>query len=169
MNLSRKLAKQAKAKGICQEWHDQLRELDNKDAMIDMYLRGIDFCLANDYPNNDFIRANFKGFMEHKGVFLDDNINVENKPKCVCLGATCGCVAVKDFEVCEIFVKHQSKITVEAKDNAFVVIDIFDDAIVDIHAHDRAKVCVNHYGGTITQNATGNSVVKIREKNKKTY
>ena len=107
--------------------------------------------------------------MEKQGVFLDDNVKVENMPKCVCLGATKAHVEVQGFQVCEVFAKHDSELNVFAKDNAFVVIDIFDDAVVQIHASDRAKVCVNHYGGVIEQKAMGDSIVKIREKNKKTY
>jgi hypothetical protein len=87
----------------------------------------------------------------------------------VCLGATQGHIDVSGFEVCEIFAKHNSELNVVAKDNAFVVIDIFDEAVVSIHASDRAKVCVNHYGGSITKDAMGDAIVKIREKNKKTY
>ena len=169
MKLSKELARQAKAKGICAPWHAQLLTLQDKEAMVDMYLKGIDFCLANDYPKNDFIRTHFKGVMEKKGVFLDDNIKVENMPKCVCLGATNGRIEVQGYEVCEIFAKHDSVLNVVAKDNAFVVIDIFDNAKVDIHASNRAKVCVNHYGGSINNNAMGDAIVKIREKNKKTY
>lgn len=169
MNLSKQLARQAKAKGICAPWHAELLTLQDKEAMVKMYLKGIDFCLANDYPKNDFIRKHFKGVMEKQGVFLDDNVKVENMPKCVCLGATQANVEVQGFQVCEIFAKHDSILDVNAKDNAFVVIDIFDNAVVKIHASDRAKVCVNHYGGTIEQNAMGDAIVKIREKNKKTY
>ena len=60
MKLSKELARQAKAKGICAPWHAQLLTLQDKEAMVDMYLKGIDFCLANDYPKNDFIRTHFK-------------------------------------------------------------------------------------------------------------
>lgn len=169
MILSKELARQAKAKGICTPWHKELLTLQDKEAMVEMYLRGIDFCLSNNYPSNDFIRTHFKGVMEKHGVFLDDNIKVENKPKCVCLGATCGRVEVNGFEVCEIFTKHNTELNVIAQDNAFVVIDVFDDSVVSIHASDRAKVCVNHYGGTINRNAMDDAIVKIREKNKKTY
>ncbi len=169
MSLSKQLARQAKAKGICAPWHAELLTLQDKDAMVEMYLKGIDFCLANDYPNNDFIRKHFKGIMEKQGVFLDDNVKVENMPKCVCLGATQARVEVQGFQVCEIFAKHNSELNVFAKDNAFVVIDIFDNAVVHIYASDRAKVSVNRYGGTIEQNAIGDSIVKIREKNKNTY
>ena len=142
MKLSKELARQAKAKGICTPWHNELLNLQNKEAMVEMYLKGIDFCLANDYPKNDFIREHFKGVMEKQGVFLDDDIKVENMPKCVCLGKTCGRIEM---------------------------IDIYDDAVVSVYAGDRAKVCVNHHGGSINRYATNDAVIKIREKDKKTY
>lgn len=167
--LSRKLARLAKTKGICQEWYNRLKNMDDKDAMLDMYLQGIDFCISNDYPTNEFIRANFKGSMEHKGIFLDDAIDVSNIPKCVCLGATTGCITVDDFSVCEIYAKHNSHIDVKAKGNAFVVIDIFDDSIVNVVASDRAKVCVNHYGGSVSEQSADDAMIRIRNKNKKTY
>ena len=52
MKLSKELARQAKAKGICTPWHNELQNLQNKEAMVEMYLKGIDFCLANDYPTS---------------------------------------------------------------------------------------------------------------------
>lgn len=169
MNLSKELAARARKNGICQEWHDKLLSLNDKDAMCEMYLRGIDFCISNNYPGNDFIRSHFKGVMEKHGVFLDDALKVENKPKCVCLGACSGDVLVDGFNVCEVFAKHDSEIAIVASGNAFVMVDVFDNSIVTIHAHDRAKVCVNRYGGTVKHSADGDAVVKIREKNKKTY
>lgn len=169
MSLSKELAKQAKTKGACKEGHDELLSLQDKDAMVELYLRKIDFCLSNEYPDNDFLRSHFKGTMEKHGVFLDDALKVENKPKCVCLGACSGDVLVDGFNVCEVFAKHDSEIAIVASGNAFVMVDVFDNSIVTIHAHDRAKVCVNRYGGTVNHSADGDAVVKIREKNKKTY
>lgn len=169
MNLSKELAARARKKGICQEWHDELMSLKDKDAMCEMYLRGIDFCISNNYPGNDFIRSHFKGIMERHGVFLDDAVKVKNKPKCVCLGACSGCFEVDGFNTCEVFVKDGSEITITAKGNAFVVVDVFDNAKIIIHAHDRAKVCVNRYGGTVQHCTNDDSTIKIHEKNKKTY
>lgn len=169
MKLSKELARQAKAKGICTPWHTELLNLKDKEAMVAMYLKGIDFCLSKDYPQNDFIRAHFKGVMEKQGVFLDDDIKVDNMPKCVCLGATHGHIETTRFGVSEVFAKHDSELNVVVKDNAFVVIDIFDNAVVSVYASDRAKVCINRYGGVVNQCATGDAIIKIREKNKKTY
>ena len=170
MKLSKELARQAKKFGICQEWHSELRGLDDKKAMIEMYLKGIDFCLSYDYPNNEFIRTNFKGVMEEFGVFLDDSIDLVNVPKCVVLGQTKGSIEINNFNVSEIFVKHDSELTIIAKGDSFVMIDLFDNAIIHVHIHDRAKVCVNRYGNSIIDHKEADSgMVKIIEKHKKTY
>jgi len=83
--ISKELAKQAKRLNICQEWYDKLKMITDMNGLADMYLNGIDFCLANDFPSIEFIRSNFKGKMEQFGVFLDDSINLTNPMKCVAL------------------------------------------------------------------------------------
>lgn len=171
-NLSKTLAKEAKKKGICKEWHTALKSLTDRKAMVEMYLRGIDFCLRNDYPANDFIKAHFGDIAPRMGVFVDSEISVENNPKCVCLGQTFGKVSTTGFNVCEIFAKHEAEINVVATDNAFVMVDVFDHSVVNIHAHDRAKVCVNQYGNGSHINIIvkdAEAQVKIRVKNSKTY
>lgn len=171
MNLTKTLAQEAKHKGICNEWYRRLKSLNphDKRAMVDMYLRGIDFCLRNEYPSNGFIKANFGNIAHEAGIFVDEKINVLNAPKCVCLGATKGKITVMDYAVCEVFAKHDSELNIIAKGHAFVMVDIFDNAIINIHTFDSAKVCVNRYGGTVKTYADKEATIKIREKNKKTY
>lgn len=173
MKIAKELAKEAKRKGICESWHDDLKKLgDNKKAMVAMYVKGIDFCLSNDYPSNEYIRENFKGVMEDFGVFLDDTINLVNYRRCIALGRTNGRVEIASYGVCEVFAKHDSELRIIAKDNAFIEIDIFDNAVVYVHAQDRAKVHINRYGGNIISDPIedGNlAMVKIVEKHKKTY
>jgi hypothetical protein len=170
MKIAKELAKEAKKNGICDTWYNELKILEDKRAMVQMYLNGIDFCLANDYPDNEYIRANFKGMMEEFGVFLDDNIDLVNVKKCVALGATKGRIEVNGFGVSEIFVKHESALNITAKDNAFVMIDVFDDGVVMIDAQDNAKICVNKYGNArIHSNKVDSAMIKIIEKHKKTY
>jgi hypothetical protein len=170
MKLSKELAKQAKRKGICKEWYSELKTLDNKKAMVSMYVKGIDFCLSNDYPSNEYIRANFKGMMEQFGVFLDDSVDLVNVEKCVALGQTKGCVETTNFGCSQIFVKHDSELTIIAKGDSFVMIDVFDKAIIHVQAYDRAKVCVNRYGDSKVDHKEADlGMVKIIEKHKKTY
>ena len=171
MELSKMLARQAKKKGICKEWHTALKSLTDRKAMVEMYLRGIDFCLKNNFPDNGFIQANFGDIAPQMGVFLDKHIEAENCAKCVCLGATFGKVTTTGFNVCEIFAKHDAELNIIATDNAFVMVDAFDNAVVNIHTHDRAKVCVNKYGNAVVNEiiTDAEAQVKIRVKTSKTY
>lgn len=172
MKLAKKLAKAAKKKGICEPWRKELKTLEDKRTMVVMYINGIDFCLANDFPDNECIRANFKGVMEEYGVFLDDKIDLVNCRRCVALGATNGSIEINSFGTSEIFAKHDSQLVITAKDDAFVMIDLFDNAMLRIYAQDRAKVCVNRYGGALFAAPIRNedsARVKIIEKHKKTY
>lgn len=166
------LAKDAKKHGICKEWHSRLKLMspDDKRGLVQMYLDGIDFCLNNNYPSNDFIKRYFSDVAVEMGVFVDKDISVENSPKCVCLGTTCGIIKTSDFAVCEIFAKHEAELNVTASGDSFIVIDVFDNAVVNIHTFDRAKVCVNRYGGIINEIFTEKtSCFKIREKHKNKY
>lgn len=159
----------AKKKGICKEWHDRLASLKDKDAMIDMYVRGIDFCLSNNYPGNDFIREHFKGAMEAHGVHLDDVVDVCNMKDCVLLGRCSGRVAVDGYNVSTVYLKDDTAVSLEATGNAFVIVDMFDRARLDVMASGNAKVCINRYGGQIGKSVAGDAAVKIVEKNKPTY
>lgn len=168
--LGKELAKMAKKKGICKEWHDMLALQTDKDAMIDMYIRGIDFCISNDYPGNDFIRDHFKGSMEEKGIHLDEAVDVRNVRHCVLLGGCSGRVEVDGYNVANVYLKDDTAVMLEVSGNAFVFVDMFDNTRLDVCVNGQAKVCINRYGGHIGRRVTGgDSVVKVIEKNRPTY
>lgn len=167
--VTKELAKEAKKNGICTEWYYQLRTLEDKEKLIEMYLKGIDFCLLHDYPSNDFIRVNFKGIMEKYGVHLDEEININNERKVVALGKCSGIVKVDQYTISEVFLKHDSELNISAEGQSFIMIDMFDNTKLRVDTYDNAKVCINRYGGEIEFHSLGNSVVKVKEKNKKTY
>ncbi len=172
MKLNKKLAYAAQKKGICEDWFNDLLQTEDKARLIQMYLSGIDFCLSKEYPSLDFIRENFVGVMEGYGVFLDETIKTENYRHVVALGRCEGLAEYTGFEVGQVFAKHESKLTVKASGNAFVMVDVFDSTTVEIIASDNAKICVNHYGGNLTTTTdaeAGNAIIKIIRKHTKTY
>lgn len=167
--IVRELAKQAKKNGICQEWYDNLTVTGDIESLAKMYLKGIDFCLSNEYPSIDFMRNNFKGKIEVFGIYIDDRIEAVNEKTLVALGGCSGMVEIKDYAVSEVFLKHLSSLVLIVKDNAFVMVDMFDETSLNIIASDNAKVCVNRYGGKVEFSSFNNAVVKLIEKNQKTY
>jgi hypothetical protein len=168
-NISKELAKQAKQKGICKEWHRQLKTLNDKREMVKMYIKGIDFCLSNDYPSNKYIVENFGEIIHEFGIFVDGEVDLKNHERCIALGKTKGHIETNEYNVCEVFVKHNSELTIVAKDSSFVMVDIFDNSIIHVQAQDNAKIIVNKYIGAAVEGRIqlDNSRIKINEKNKK--
>lgn len=169
--IGRDIAKQAKNIGICEEWYQDLKRIDSVESLANMYLNGIDFCLGNNFPSNDYIRANFKGEIEKYGIHLDEEFSSLNGRKVVALGTCKASVEIDEHHVSEIFVKNHSTLNLEAKDCAFVMVDVFDNTKIKVKTFGDAKVVVNRYGDAeiILVTKGKNSVVKIVDKNKKTY
>ena len=169
MKLNNKLAEMERKAGICEEWFTRLMSTEDKDKLIKMYLEGIDFCLSNEYPDNEFIRRHFVGTCEAYGIYLDEQIATLNSMHVVALGCCTGTAEYTDFAVGQVFVKHTGKLTITASGNSFIMVDVFDEAQIEIQATDNAKVCVNQYGGNISEKKDGNAVVKVIRKQSKTY
>lgn len=150
--------------------YNKFQSAKSKDELVQIYIEGIDFCLSNEFPSNEYIKKHFVGVMENHGVYLDNFINLVNPAQVVVLGETEGDIRVNGYAVSRIFIKHQSNLKINAGDHAFVMIDIFDDANMEIKASGDARVCINRYGGTILQHREKDSAtIKIIEKHKKTY
>jgi len=168
MKLNKELAAAAKAKGICKEWYDRLQHTEDKHALMQMFLKGIDFCISEEYPAPRFFRP-FDGIRQQYGIFRDELIQAENSKYVAAFGKCEGTAKYTDYEIGQVFVKHESKLTITASGNSFVMVDVFDNADIEITAENDAKVCVNKYGGNVTTSEHGNAVIKVIHKQSKTY
>jgi len=170
--LSKELAKQALAAGAKKDCsiYQKLQAAESRSDLVQIYLDGIDFCLSNEFPANDFIRKHFTGAMEQYNIYLDEFAALINPKQVVALGKTSGTVKVDEYNVSQVYVKHNSKLKIKATDHSFVMIDIFDDTSIEVEASGDAKVCVNRYGNSaVVFDEKDNARVKIIEKNKRTY
>lgn len=68
MELREKLIYEGRRHGICTEGMKRIMSED-KDAMVDYYIRIIDWCLENGYPDLETLRSEFSGF-EEKGIYV---------------------------------------------------------------------------------------------------
>ena len=49
--LKKKLAAEAKEKGICREWYEFILNATSKERLLTLFVKGLDFCVENDYPS----------------------------------------------------------------------------------------------------------------------
>ena len=132
-NLSMSLRDEADRLGLCSAWHNAWQDGATPQELINKYLRGIDFCLANQWPTAEFIRSRFDvDILRRNGVLANDRYSIRNKPEIVILGSSDvivrldgGCssrIYVNDNSKARIFVRTAEKVIIEARDRSSVEI-----------------------------------------------
>lgn len=161
--LNKILRDRARELGLCDKWYKEWKGSSSKQELIEKFLRGIDFCIKNDYPKKEFIKAYFpNGLLRENGVFVDDKISGTNLHRTVLLGETCGELKYDGYEVGKVYVRHQSVVKIVACDRARVFVECYDDTKVDAVATDNARIFVYHHGGDL-ENISGNVIVRDRQ------
>lgn len=162
--------KRAKQNEVCEEWAIEMQNSTNLDQLLDMYIKGIDFTFSTEFLSNDFMRRNLKGKMEHKGIYLDETLNIQNQRSIVCLGDTRLNYLGNEYSVSQMYLRDEVKAKLVIKDSAFVMIDIFDNVQLEIEASSKANIRVNCYkGAKVKFTQLDESYVKVSRKQSKTY
>lgn len=164
------LVAEASRKGICGEWKRMMQEAGSLDALVQMYVRGIDFCVNRHFPSPEYMEANFKGVCERYGVFVNERAEVKNARRGVFVGRTTGTAVYDGYEVAALYVKDEAEIAVEADEHSIVTMDCFDRSTVKVTARNGSSVTVNLYGSAVAEYmCDGSSEVKVVRKFKDTY
>ena len=159
--VSNKLRARAIKLGLCSDWQkDWVNK--SKDELCEMFVRGIDFCIVNDYPSTTYMKKNFDGVMQNHGIYVDEKVSVY-RPKLktfVVNGKSDFNINVEDFDVCEIYVRHNSKVTVNIKGQARIFINIFDKSSVTINqSNSLSKAIVYNYSNNTDIYKNGVNIV----------
>lgn len=155
------------ASGMCDKGQNGLMSADSIADLVTEYWRGIDFCLAKDYPRLRIMKR-FQAEFRKQHVYLGEAVTLTNEKRAAFLG---GCVVEYDadgYSASYLYVKHNSKLTIKALGHACVMIDALDESIVDVECAENAKVIVNLYAHASVSSAIGDNV-KIVHKHLNTY
>lgn len=174
MELIEQLKTDGINKGLCRLWQRKLHEGLSTEELVKLYIKGIDFCISENYPTLDFLRENFKDKSEPFGVFIDDELPpMKNEPDIVLNGACKAMLEYDGYSVSRLYVRHDSEVAVIVSDNAIVTIDLFDNATLHLSViGNDANVSINAYGGNTTTEYIGLSPltkVKTMYNDKTTY
>lgn len=161
MDVSEELKKQAISFNLCQQWTDDWGKPD-MDELVDKYIHGIDFCIKNNYPSNEFIKDNFGEIAERHGVFTDKkDLRIYGFSNVIINGACSGEINLSGFDVSSIYVRHDSNVNIVIKDAAKAIIRVFDNSSVTIDNQAEDRVFVYRYGGKVF--SSGNVLVRNRK------
>ena len=116
-------------KPLCDEWYGEWKDNCGVDILLNKYVRGIDFCIENDYPSLDFIRRNFKKEDLHRHhIYLDEEVSLNESESgyYVFLGHCTGTAWFTGFVAVTIYMRHDSNIWIDAFDGARVMTMLYD-------------------------------------------
>jgi len=164
MNVSETLKKEAIKLRLCDGWTNDWGT-PTKEELVDMYIRGLDFCIFNNYPSNDFIKKHFGKIAEDKGVYTDVEIKIINPPIAILNGNTKGEITLSEYSSRDIHVRHNSNIKITVRDYAKAFVHLYDNATVKIVNEGNARSFLYKKGGTATIN--GNVLVRNFKLNKR--
>jgi hypothetical protein len=169
METIKQLSVDGASKGLCDEWQKKITKKSGIKRLSELFIRGIDFCISEDFPTLEFMRENFKGKCEKHGIFIDHEIKYEeNFPHMVLNGDSKASLMYDQYNVSQLYVRHNSKVKIVVKDHAILTIDAFDDSKIEIETlSNGCKAIINLYGNA-SLNHKG-SRIKIHKKNQLTY
>lgn len=160
--LNNELKNQAIAYGLCEQWTDDWSENRNKQELIDMWLRGIDFAIANDYPTNEFIKEHFESeLLKENHIYVDSSFHGVNLDKKVILcGKSDGVLEFDKFSTCDIYIRHECHAHIRASGFSKVFINLYDGANIIIKQMEAAKVYVYLHGSNCRVKYEGEVLVR---------
>ena len=160
MNKSDELKQQAIAHGLCEQWQNEWGNDLTDQELIDRYIRGIDFAIANDWPSVEYIKSHFDADILHKnGIWCSDGVTEKNKVM-VLNGNCTGHIIFSKFDVATVYVRHGSKVRITAKDFARVRVCLYDKCDVFIVNNSASELYIYRHDTGCKMQTYGNIIIR---------
>ena len=147
--------------GACEKGLDNLERLNEQD-LINRYIHFIDFALESDFPSNEFIKENFdKGLLEHNNIYVDAEFERRNARQVVVVqGSSVGDLLYDGYTTADVYVRHDSVVTIDCSRMSKVFISVYDRAKVKVSQRDGASVYVYLHGEGCSVESDGEVMVR---------
>lgn len=159
MKVGKEIALEAKKSNLCQPWFKEMMGVTNYERLAKMYFDGSDWAMEKDFPNVELLRKH-KGGIEPHNLLVDVIGRYDNFSKVAFFGNSDIECVYTDYQVAQIYVRHDSKMQLTAKYNSIVYVNILDNAELVIDCQDNAQVIVFEYGNNTKIAYKGNVKVK---------
>lgn len=160
-NIGKKLKLQAESLGACEKGLDNLEKLDEQE-LINRYVHFIDFAVETNFPSNEFIKDNFdKALLEHNNIYVDSEFERRNARQIVVVqGNSNGMLLYDGYTTADIYVRHDSEVTIDCSRLSKVFISVYDNARVKVTQRGGASVYVYLHGDGCSVESDGDVMTR---------
>ena len=157
------LRNMARKAGLCDQWFGEWKDDSDTSTLFDKYKRGIDFCIEHNYPTNDFIKTHWdKPTLQANNIFVDDkNISKDSLKGIIIVNGDCDMTLnFSAFDVADVYIRHTSKVIINAWYMARIMLNVYDDAEVTINSNVQSRVYVyKHSPHSVVKNIGDNDCI----------
>lgn len=162
-NLSDIMKKEAISHGLCKQWTDEWGDGVGIDGLIDKFVRGIDFCIREDWPSVSQMKEFLPEANIH-GVYIDQHgISVRN-PHILILNGDCDGNVFVDEGVSTIWVRHTSRVYVRVRRGGCAFVRVLDESRVKIDCGFFSDCKAFVYSDRAKVDTGGSDIVGVWEK-----
>ena len=130
--LNETLRNNAVALGLCEQWQRDWNTNWDYDKLVFKFYEGIDFCLSNRFPSNDFIKNHFPLNVLHKwNVIVDEKRSILNASEAAIFGSSDVTARYNARNCGRIHIKDEASLKITARNRSFVIAHILDKAAAD--------------------------------------
>lgn len=159
--INSELRKKAISLGLCNEWQNNWQNDWTEDKMIAKYKEGVDFCLANNYPSNEFIKHNFsQKALRSGGLLIDEKYSVDNRRTFVVRGRSEITARYNGDCLGVAYVADNSTLNITARNRSHVIVHILGNAHVNASQYDNATLMLIRHSHECSYTAEGRVAVK---------
>lgn len=160
--LNRTLREQAVYLGLCDEWQTLWNKDWDKEKMVKMMFRGLDFCIKHHYPSNDFLQKNFDlRFLRDSNIFVNDKYSIVNPKECLILGNSEITIRFNSSSFGFVHLRDDSSANIYAKNRSCTIVHLYEKAKVNAWQFDRGRIVLVKHSPYVSINAGAD--IKIRE------
>lgn len=145
---------EARKKGLCKEWFADFLKDNSIKHLCERFFEGSDWTMENDFPTLSILQK-FKYEAELYGLFADYE-GVSGFQKSAFFGKSKAEIVASGCDVKEIYIRHDSELKLTISGNAYVVVNVLDNAKVDIDISGEAQLTVYNYSENSTIVGKGN-------------
>lgn len=159
--LNKCLKKKAIELGLCKQWQSKWEQDWPQEKLIEKYYEGIDFCLRNNFPSDDFIQAHIpQNFLRANGFYINDIRSGLNHTYSIIKKESIVTLRYNASNIGTVYVTDYSELNLTAKNRSFVIVHALGNAIITAHATDNAKITVIQHSPVTSICAIGNTTIK---------
>lgn len=134
----------AKKQNLCREYQERIKNDSSLENLCEMYFEGDDWSMENDFPDLKVLRE-FKGKSDIYGLHTDFIGAKANEPKAAYFGESKVELSYDMFSVSTLILRHRTQAKIKATGNAILIINILDDADVEVECTEKAFVSIFCY------------------------